>query len=120
MHDYHQLRVWQVARQLSLDVYRLTAALPPDERFGLTSQMRRSSVSVAANIAEGAARGPGADFRRFLRIASGSASELETEVLIAGDTGLLPCVALQPILDRIDHVRRMLIKLEQQTSPQAN
>ena len=112
MHDYHQLRVWAHARTLAGKVYTVTKELPDDERFGLSMQMRRSSVSVASNIAEGAARATPADFRRFIRIACGSASELDTQLLIALDVGLLDPSTVIPLRDDVDHIRRMLYKLE--------
>ncbi|WP_298718224.1 four helix bundle protein [uncultured Oceanisphaera sp.] len=82
MRCHQKLEVWQGAMQLVTDIYRLTADFPDNERFGLISQMRRAAVSVPSNIAEGAARGSTADFIRFLYIARGSLSELETQVLL--------------------------------------
>jgi four helix bundle protein len=68
MQDVRDLLVWQKAHQLTLDTYRLTRNFPPDERFDLTSQLRRSSASIAANLAEGCGRGSDADFARSCRI----------------------------------------------------
>lgn len=84
---HQQLRAWQNAMQLVEAIYRLTASFPESERYGLTSQVRRAAVSVPSNIAEGAARGSTADFIRFLYIARGSLSELETQCLIAQKLG---------------------------------
>jgi len=83
MRCHQKLEVWQAAMQLVTEIYRLTADFPDSERFGLISQMRRAAVSVPSNIAEGAARGSTADFIRFLYIARGSLSELETQLLLA-------------------------------------
>ena len=80
---HYELRAWQLSMQLVKDIYQHTSLFPNDEKFGLTNQMRRAAVSVASNIAEGAARGSNADFLRFLFMARGSLSEVETQLLIA-------------------------------------
>src|SRR5436305_13625182 len=84
MRDFRTLNVWQKAHALSIAIYKATATFPSEEKFGLTSQIRRCCVSVEANIAEGCGRGGEQGFRRFLHIALGSASEL----LLARDLGL--------------------------------
>lgn len=81
--NYRELIVWQEAMDLVEQVYRLSKDWPADERFGLTNQIRRATVSIAANIAEGEGRGTDPDFCRFLRIAHGSLREVETHALIA-------------------------------------
>ncbi len=81
--SFRDLQVWQKAIELSLAVYALTAVFPHDELFGLTSQLRRASVSVPSNIAEGADRGTTGEFRQFLGIAKGSNAELQTQLIIA-------------------------------------
>ncbi|MGO1425845.1 four helix bundle protein [Halomonas sp. AOP42-D1-22] len=83
MRKHQELRVWQQAMDLVEQIYLITAPFPDDERYGLTSQMRRAVVSVPSNISEGAARGSNKDFIRFLFIARGSLSEIETQLLIA-------------------------------------
>lgn len=80
---YKELVVWQFAIRLVIIVYRLTAQFPADERFGLSSQMRRGSVSIASNIAEGYGRSTTGEFRQFLGIARGSCCELETQLIVA-------------------------------------
>jgi four helix bundle protein len=80
---HEKLKVWQLSVELISRLYTLTGKFPDAERYGLTSQIRRSGVSIPANIAEGAARGSDADYLRFLRISRGSLSELETLLLIA-------------------------------------
>lgn len=87
---HYGLEVWREAMRLVREVYRLTASFPDEERFGLTSQMRRSAVSIPSNIAEGAARGGTQELLRFLRIARGSLAELDTQLLIARDLGFAP------------------------------
>lgn len=83
--DFKQLDAWKVARRLVRDVYVATRALPEDERFGLTSQMRRTAVSIVSNIAEGYGRGSRQEYIHFLRISRGAAAELETQVLLCQD-----------------------------------
>ena len=86
--------------------------MPRSEQFGLVSQMRRSAVSIASNIAEGAGRSALGDFRRFVRIATGSACELETQLLITSDICLLPEGATGPLLQAVDEIKRMLHALD--------
>jgi four helix bundle protein len=81
--SFRELKVWQLAIDLSLAVYELTADFPKHELYGMTSQMRRAAVSIASNIAEGSARGTKKDFRQFVLIAKGSLCELQTQLLIA-------------------------------------
>ena len=81
MSDYRKLVVWEKAHKLVLEVYRVTMTFPKEELFGLTSQIRRASASIPANIAEGSGRGSDAEMARFLHIALGSASELEYHLL---------------------------------------
>ncbi|WP_348773454.1 four helix bundle protein [Halomonas sp. A020] len=94
MRKHQELRVWQQTMDLVEHVYTLTKTFPDDETYGLTSQMRRSAVSVPSNIAEGAARGSTQEFIRFLYISQGSLSELETQLLIAQRLNYLPDISL--------------------------
>ena len=89
MKDFHELKVWQKAHQLVLAVYRFTASFPREELHGLTSQLRHSSSSIPANLAEGCGRNGDAEFVRFWSIAAGSASELEYHLLLAKDPELM-------------------------------
>jgi four helix bundle protein len=88
-HDYRDLIVWQKALALAVETYRITRRLPRDETFGLTSQIRRSAVSIPSNIAEGASRRTTRDYLGFLYVARGSLSELETQLRIAREVELL-------------------------------
>jgi four helix bundle protein len=112
VHNHKQLRVWCAARDLAVATYEATSRFPTVERFGLTSQMRRAAVSVAANLAEGAGRGSAAELKRFVRIASGSASEYETHVIVAEQVGLLQPEPARTLTDAIVSVKRMLYRLE--------
>ncbi|CAD5265012.1 MULTISPECIES: four helix bundle protein [Halomonadaceae] len=89
MRKHQQLRVWQEAMDLVVAIYSMTSSFPSVERYGLASQMQRAAVSVPSNIAEGAARGSKPDFLRFLHIARGSLSELETQCQIAQRLGYM-------------------------------
>jgi four helix bundle protein len=81
--SFKDLLVWQRAIQLSVAIYRLTAGFPPEEKFGLTSQLRRAGVSVPSNIAEGYARGSTGEYKHFLGITRGSNAEVQTQLVIA-------------------------------------
>src|SRR5690348_13747596 len=101
MQDFRNLKVWQKAHALTLEVYRNTRDFPADERFGLTTQLRRSCASVPANLAEGCARGGDTDFARFVNIAAGSASETDYHLLLAHDLGYFNDTAYKPLLDQV-------------------
>lgn len=88
MRDHHKLRVFACARQLVVEVYRVTEFVRAEERYGLALQMRRASVSVVSNIAEGPSRATDADFARFIEIALGSTRELECQLSLTQDLGL--------------------------------
>jgi four helix bundle protein len=88
--ECERLNVWKKAVDLAVDVYQVTLHFPKSELYGLTSQLRRSSVSIASNLAEGSGRGSDGELARFLAIAKGSATELHTQLLIASRVGLLP------------------------------
>ncbi len=111
MKDFRQLKVWQKAHALTLEVYRITGEFPRSERYGLTSQLRRSVSSVPSNIAEGCGRGTDADFARFLQIALGSASEVEYQLLLAHDLRFLSPPVHQAAAERTTEVKRMLTSL---------
>lgn len=89
MRNPNELKVYELAMDLAVTVYELTAAFPSEERFGLVSQMRRAAVSIASNIAEGCSRESQADFRRFVEIATGSAMELRCQLTLAVRLGFV-------------------------------
>lgn len=103
---HHELLVWQEAMSLAKAVYALTSNFPPEERFGLTSQLRRASVSVPSNIAEGAARGSNKEFRQFLIIARASLSELDTQLILARELGFTG--DFQPSMNQLDTTFKLL------------
>ena len=108
MKDFRNLQVWHKAHQLTLAAYRVTAGFPKEERFGLTSQIRRCSASIAANIAEGCGRRGNAEFHRFLQISSGSASELEYHWLLGRDLHFITPEQYEEVSKATVEVRRML------------
>jgi len=110
--DFKDLEVWQLAMTLAEETYRLAVRLPSSERFELSSQLRRSAVSVPSNIAEGYGRGSRGDYVRFLGIANGSLKELETQVLLACRLELLPPDAGLPVLQLCSRVGQMLTALK--------
>lgn len=105
---YKDLNVWQKAYQLCLDIYGITAAFPNEEKFAMTSQLRRAAVSIPSNIAEGYGRRTRADYIKFLYIAYGSTCELETQVLLTGDLGYMDGTNSKRLMDNIAEVERML------------
>jgi len=94
--------------ELALCVYRLTQSFPVEERFGMTAQIRRSAVSIPSNIAEGKGRESDGEFARFLRIARGSLSELQTQLLLSKDLGFAEMEAVEKAMSIAEEVGRML------------
>jgi four helix bundle protein len=112
MQSYKDLIVWQKAKFLALEIYRLTSQFPSSEMYGLTSQMRRCAVSIPSNIAEGSRRSSRKDFRQFVIIAYGSGSELETQLGIAKDLSMGNASDYTSIEKLMDEVMRMLNALQ--------
>jgi four helix bundle protein len=106
--SFKNLKVWEKAHVLTLDVYKSSKPFPRDEIYGLTSQMRRSAASIGANIAEGSCRKGDCEFGRFLQIAMGSASELEYHLLLARDLELLKLMDYVRLSGEVVEVKRML------------
>ena len=111
MKDFRNLQVWEKAHGLTLSVYRVTALFPREEQYGLTSQLRRASVSIASNIAEGCGRNSDADFARLLQIAMGSCSETEYQLLLSRDLGFLSKDQHNDLQTQVEEVKRMLAGL---------
>ena len=105
--SYRDLRVWQEAMDLAEATYRATEQFPEDERYGLVTQLRRATVSVASNIAEGHARSTG-DYLRHLLISNGSLTEIETQLLLSARLGFLSAELADSLLQTCDQVGRML------------
>jgi four helix bundle protein len=111
MRDFRQIKVWAKAHSLTLEIYKMTARFPREELYGLTSQLRRASASIPANIAEGFGRGGNVELARFLQIGMGSAYELEYHTLLARDLCLISKSSYDRIEEQIVEVKRMLAAL---------
>lgn len=106
--NFKDLIAWQKAMELAVAVYETTRTFPSDERFALTSQLRRAAVSIPSNIAEGQGRGAGKEFRNFLRIANGSRQEVETQLDLARRLGFISAEAEAILVDRIHELGRII------------
>ncbi len=111
MRNYRDLMVWEKAHKLTLAIYRETSAFPKEERFGLTSQVRRASSSIPANLAEGCGRRSDGEMGRFVQIAMGSGAELSYHLLLCRDLGLLGSAEFSNLAGDLDEVMRMLSAL---------
>jgi len=109
--DFKDLKVWAKSHELTLAIYKATTSFPREEIYGLTSQIRRAAVSIAANIAEGCGRRSDGELSRFLQIARGSASEFEYHLLLARDLGFLPAADFGRLEAKVVEVQRMLTSL---------
>ena len=116
MRDFKELKVWHKAHRFVLDVYRHTRDFPSEERFGLTSQLRKSATSVGSNIAEGCGREGERELARFLSIAAGSTSEAEYQLLLARDLGYLQHEHHRQLDAQANEVKRMLNSFIQKLS----
>lgn len=108
MHNFKELRVWKESIELAKLVYIISAKFPVDEKYGLKSQVNRAVVSVASNIAEGAGRGSNKEFAQFLKIALGSAFEVETQMILAEAFGFVTESDNKQLMDQVSGVQRML------------
>jgi len=113
MQRFTDLKVWQRSHSLVLEVYRVTARFPEDERFGLVSQLRRAAVSVPCNIAEGTKRQRAPDYARFLNIAEGSLAETEYLLILSADLGYLGTEMKDQLTGEAQEIARMLHALRQ-------
>lgn len=108
MIDFKSLQIWQRSHKLAVRIYKITANFPPSEIYGLTSQLRRCSVSVPSNIAEGCGRNSDGELRRFLHIAMGSSAEFEYQVLLSNNLGYISDEEYNSLNNEIVEVRKML------------
>jgi len=104
MHRFKDLEIWKLSRQFCSEIYNITSNFPDSEKFGLTNQLRRTSVSVPSNIAEGYSRSSNKGFSRFLEIAIGSVFEIETQLLISFDLGYINQVKLDKLCFNLDRI----------------
>jgi four helix bundle protein len=117
MRNYEDLHVWQKAHVLTLAIYKATRGFPNEERFGLTSQIRRSCASIGANLAEGCGRRSDGEMARFVHIAMGSGAELSYHLRLARDLDLLSGASFEHLRSELSEVMRMLSALSQRLKP---
>ncbi len=117
MHNYKQLKVWEKAMELVVAIYEATADFPKTETYGLTSQIRRSAVSIASNIAEGAGRNSDKEFCHFLAVAHGSSYELETQIIASERLKLITAESSNALCEKINEIQRMNYTLQTKLNP---
>ena len=108
MRDYKKLNVWEKSYELGKHIYTISNTFPKEEIYGLTSQLRRSAISIPSNIAEGSRRSTEKDYKSFLHIAYGSCAELEVQILFAKDFGYISIEACNQLLEKTSEISRML------------
>lgn len=108
MNRFKNLEIWKRAVALATNIYKSTSDFPDEEKYGLVSQLRRCSVSIGSNIAEGAGRNTNKDFKRFLSIAYGSSCELETQLIIATNLELLNNSKSDKLCTEVEELQKML------------
>lgn len=113
MRNFENLEVWQMAHALTVELYRLTEKFPRSEIFGLTSQIRRASGSIGANLAEGCGRWGEVELARYVQIAMGSASELQNHLRLAKDLGFVNAIDYEAVVGMLISIRKMLTALLQ-------
>jgi len=113
MNKFQDLKVWQKAHQLTLNIYEITQYFPKEERYGLISQIRRSAASVPANISEGCGRHRDTEFFQLLNIALGSAKESEYHLILARDLKLINVAVFEKLNDELQEIKKMLVSLKQ-------
>ena len=111
--NFQDLRIWQIGIEVVKDIYILTKKFPKEELYGLTSQMRRSAVSIPSNIAEGFRRYHNKEYKQFLYIALGSCAELETQIIIANELDYINETNKTELIEKIKYICRMTVKLIQ-------
>jgi len=111
LQDFRKLSVWRKSHELTLAIYRATVSFPSEERFGLTSQIRRACAAISANLAEGTGRSSDKDFARFCQMAMGSAAEVEYHLLLARDLGMLDPEEHRELASSVTEVKKMLTSL---------
>ena len=113
MRNFRTLNIWKEGILLVKKIYQISESPPPEEKFGLRSQICRSSISIPSNIAEGCSRSSQPDFKRFLEIALGSSFELETQLYIAGELSFISKKEVKMIIENIDKEQKMINNLIQ-------
>ena len=120
MHNFKKLTIWQEAMSLAIDLYNITKHFPDAERYSLTSQIRRSAVSVPSNIAEGSGRSSSKDFENFLNYSTGSSFELETQLIIALKLGFISDSEFSKSSERLQSIQKKIYSFKQSLRNQPN
>ncbi len=107
MHNFRNLVIWKKAINLVEDIYRLTLKFPEDEKYGLTSQIRRSAISIPSNVAEGAGKNTEGEFKNFLGIASGSSNEFFSQLILSHKLGFIARKELEPVLIKLEEIQKI-------------
>ena len=110
-HNFRNLKVWQLSVDFVTAIYQLTTLFPNDEKFGLSSQIKRSAVSIPSNIAEGSGRGSNKEFARFLSISLSSSYELETQLIVANQLKFLTESTTQEVTAKLHEIQKMIFSL---------
>ncbi|WP_313115170.1 four helix bundle protein [Aequorivita sediminis] len=116
MHNFQELKIWQKSMDIAEHTYRITTEFPKEEKYGLTSQVRRSAISIPSNIAEGAGRNTDGEFKNFLGIANGSSNELFTQLVLSHRLELVSENTVKPILNELIEIQKMNYALIQKFS----
>lgn len=112
MHNFKELEIWKRSRLFCSEIYDITAQFPESEKFGLTNQLRRASVSVPSNIAEGSSRNSNKEFGRFLEIAIGSCYEIETQLLISSDLKFISPNSIEKLFTELNEIIKMIVRFK--------
>lgn len=120
MHKVEDLKVWQKSIELAKQVYKVVAELPDNEKYGLTSQIKRCTVSIASNIAEGAGRNSNKEFKHFLGIANGSSYELHTQLILVYELNLIEKNKIEDILNLIIEIQKMIYSFQKSLETHLN
>ena len=118
MNNYKELKVWQKSVDLAVKIYEATKDFPREEIYGLTSQIRRSAVSIPSNIAEGAGRNTKKDFNNFLGISNGSSCELDTQLIIANRVSFLDSTIFEMLQQDLTEIQKMNWALQKSLTDQ--
>lgn len=111
MHNFRELKVWQRGIEIVTEIYKLLDSFPESEKYGLASQMKRCSVSIPSNIAEGSGRNTPKDFAHFLNVSIGSSNELETQLIIAENLDFISNTETEKLISEINEFQKMTRKL---------
>ncbi len=116
MHNFQKLEVWKVSMELTTEIYNYTKNFPDNEIYGITSQMRRCSISIPSNIAEGSGRKTNKEFVHFLSIANGSSYELQTQIIVSNNIGYINEEIKDSLTTKLFSVQKMIYTLIQKFS----